>query len=336
MLCRCFVHHCSATEYSLSNQIKSSSSSIWNAEFRNWSSDVCVLRCAAVPPPIHRPEGIILHGLLYVRHGHQPDRPLPQHHRHAHPLQRVRRHVQHALHHPVQPDSRVSARGRGTREKCFSGSRCQQRHLCYKMWKGECLPFYFFFKVYSEILKCAAASVSLEFSPQQWVSINLLSTGALSGHPPASDLPRWKPPRTEITLTLNVNNGKLTLCFKWLSYNKENIVFNLPSEKKKKKIAPHPAVLRLNLHTAQNQLKLPNRRTDEWSTTLNRAKHSHGLFHRRSVISLKCETEAEITRKNSPHSYKWHFSTVCMGWVGLVVKAQMTFVCEIGLKMDFN
>lgn len=74
---------------------------------------MCVdFRCAAFPSPIHRPEGIILHGLLCVRHGHQPDWPLPQHHRHSHPLQRVWRHVQHTLHHPIQPDSGVSA-GRG-------------------------------------------------------------------------------------------------------------------------------------------------------------------------------------------------------------------------------
>lgn len=75
---------------------------------------LCVFRCATLPPAIHRPEGIILFGLLRVRPGHQPDWPLPECHRHAHPMHRVRRHVQHSLYNPVQPDSRISVRRRGT------------------------------------------------------------------------------------------------------------------------------------------------------------------------------------------------------------------------------
>jgi len=72
-------------------------------------------RRAAFPPPVHRPEGIVFRGLLCIRDGNQPDWPLSQHHRHAHPLQRIWRHVQHALHHPIQPDSQVPAGRRGTK-----------------------------------------------------------------------------------------------------------------------------------------------------------------------------------------------------------------------------
>lgn len=96
---------------------------------------LCVFRCAALPPPIHRPERIILHGLLCVRPGHQSDWPLPQHHCHAHPLQRVRCHVQYSLHHPIQPDSRVPAGRAGTRftdtKKNMSTSKVKtERAVC--------------------------------------------------------------------------------------------------------------------------------------------------------------------------------------------------------------
>lgn len=74
----------------------------------------CVSRRAALPPSIHRTEGIILHGLLHVRPGNQLNWAFPRCRRHARPLQRVWHHVQHALHHPIQPDCRVSAWRRGT------------------------------------------------------------------------------------------------------------------------------------------------------------------------------------------------------------------------------
>lgn len=73
-----------------------------------------VFRCATVPAAVHRSKGAVLHGLLHVRHGHQPDRALSRRGRHTHPLQRVRRHVQHALHHPFQLDCRIQAWRRGT------------------------------------------------------------------------------------------------------------------------------------------------------------------------------------------------------------------------------
>lgn len=98
----------------------------------------CVFRCATCPSPIHRPEGVILYGLLCVRHGHQPDWPFPQHHRHARPLQRVRRHVQHALHHPVQPDSGVSAwrRGTGLSVETFCSMLCSINKIQKKRERG--------------------------------------------------------------------------------------------------------------------------------------------------------------------------------------------------------
>lgn len=64
-----------------------------------------IFRRATFPAAVHRSEGAVLHGLLHVRHGHQPDRSLSRHRGHAHPLQRVRCHVQHSLHNPFQLDS---------------------------------------------------------------------------------------------------------------------------------------------------------------------------------------------------------------------------------------
>lgn len=45
-----------------------------------------VFRCATVPAAVHRSEGAVLHGLLHVRHGYQPDRALSWRGRHAHSL----------------------------------------------------------------------------------------------------------------------------------------------------------------------------------------------------------------------------------------------------------
>ena len=86
---------------------------ILSLRLNNVSRSSFVSRRAASAAAQHRPEGAVLRGLPCVRPGHQPHRPLPQRRRHPGPVQRVRRDVQHALHHPLQPHRRVPAPGGG-------------------------------------------------------------------------------------------------------------------------------------------------------------------------------------------------------------------------------
>jgi len=92
---------------------------------------MCPSRCAEAAPAIYWPEGTVLPWLLCVWFGNRLDRPISKHCSYTDAVQCVWSHVQHSLHHPIQPHLRVPQGGRGQFQSVTLGQK-RTNQLFYK------------------------------------------------------------------------------------------------------------------------------------------------------------------------------------------------------------